>query len=80
MSTVWLMWTGGGREVKNLIFCGRHKWMAPYIKSRMELRLQLWSRHKAKYILQVAQVQFAFAELGMGAKRFPEEVLYKFFN
>src|SRR6218665_3764930 len=23
------MWTGG-RGVKNLIFCGRHKWMTPY--------------------------------------------------
>jgi len=25
------MWTEGSR-VKNVIFCGRHKWMAPNIK------------------------------------------------
>src|SRR6218665_1577437 len=25
---VWPMWTGEG--VKTLIFCGRHKWMAPF--------------------------------------------------
>jgi len=26
---VWLMWTHVDREVKNPIFCGCHKWMAP---------------------------------------------------
>jgi len=37
------MWTG--ERIKNLIFCGRHKWMAPKGVWRVEISDSGWDAH-----------------------------------
>src|SRR6218665_2588368 len=72
------VWTEGRGGVRNLIFCGRHKWMAPYSSMPCEFSLWVMAGYKVLFILYnlCHRLLYGLAPIGLPGSGSQGEVVY----